>query len=430
MGFFSRKKRPEGHHAATGQKFDKPKNAGERQKKDWDDKGMIALIGQEAYDKMGTYDENTGGGTPIPKGKELEDYPDEKVYRAANQEDADEFRKKNPDFEKNGGIIRLDDQPRNADGTFGYNAQNKKSLKYKSRGVTVIEFLRGYVAQWYEEGKGNGDLITSRDGRYLLAFDMTMEELVNKCRSYIREGYTGRLEALAGKGDIVKAGNTPEKEKRNKDIAKKKRDAILANREDMAYSANSPVGKKVEHWHDVDLKDAANGRTTPTDPRQDPRKMWRRLPSDVDGDNSKPTNKPVQHRQPKPATPATTQPTQPTQSKAPTNAELAKMSNGRYTEQEIAEARAEGRLRKNSKGELRIKKKEEPKSSAPAAAPAKQERKAINWNDSANEKKARNIMDKVNKDALKTGKTYTLDDVKKAAEEGRIQKRDGKLVIL
>lgn len=222
-------------------------NAAQEAKKNWDDKGMRALIGNEAYEKLGTYEENTGGGTPLKEGERLESK--DNVYIASSQEDADEFRRKNPGFEENGGVIRHE-QPRNADGTFGYNSQNKKSLKYKSRGTTIPDFLVEYVAKWYKEGKGNDDLITSQDEEYLLAFDMTMEELVKSCRSYIDEGYTGRFEALAGKGDIIEA-DTQDKAKA-KENAQKKREAVLANRKNKAGEQgiekedyeNAPYGNK------------------------------------------------------------------------------------------------------------------------------------------------------------------------------------------
>ena len=367
-------------------------NAAQEAKKNWDDKGMKALIGNEAYDKLGTYEENTGGGTPLKEGEKLESK--DNVYIASSQEDADEFRRKNPGFEENGGVIRHE-QPRNADGTFGYNSQNKKSLKYKSRGTTIPDFLVEYVAKWYKEGKGNDDLITSQDEEYLLAFDMTMEELVKSCRSYIDEGYTGRFEALAGKGDIIEA-DTQDKDKA-KENAQKKREEVLSTRKNKAGEQgiekedyeNAPYGSKDALADYIRKRPELGGK-------------FRRMRKD------EPAAKPAAKPQEPVKTQAQPQPT--VDKKRPISDSRAARALG-VSEDEFKKAKAEGRLKKdNNTGRYVI---EQPK--APAAKPK-------SFSDADRNDALRNINDK----RLRAQKNpITIKEINRLIDEDRLEYRDG-----
>lgn len=74
------------------------------------------IFGKKQAQKIGTYMESTGGGTPLAKGEKLKDHPEAKRVK----------------------------QPRDEDGRFTYNSANAKPLKYgPSRGETVPPFLRG-----------------------------------------------------------------------------------------------------------------------------------------------------------------------------------------------------------------------------------------------------------------------------------------------
>ena len=195
-------------------------------KKFWNRAAEKSVLGKEAQDKLGTYDEAAGGGTPIEKG--------EKFTLVDNPEEADAIReaeKNLPDGQKSNIRVK---QPRNEDGTFGYNSQNRRGLRYKSRGTTIPDFLKEYVAMWYKEGKKGSDLITSQDADYMLAFDMTMDELIERSKYYLQK--EDMFSFLAGKGDIIhtkKADGTAKDEKeikRDLDVAKSKRDPIMAER--------------------------------------------------------------------------------------------------------------------------------------------------------------------------------------------------------
>lgn len=193
----------------------------------WKDNAERSAIGKEAQDKLGTYDEAAGGGTPIKKGEDF------KLVDNPQEADAIREQEKNlPDSAKTNIRVK---QPRNPDGTFGYNSQNRRGLRYKSRGKTIPDFLKEYVAIWYREGKTGEDLITSQDEDYMLAFDMTMDELIERSKYYLEK--EDMFSFLAGKGDVVytkKAGGEAKDDKeikRDLEVAKAKRDPIMAQRQ-------------------------------------------------------------------------------------------------------------------------------------------------------------------------------------------------------
>jgi hypothetical protein len=108
--------------------------------------------GNTPEDKIGGYKEAPGGGTPLAKGE-----------KAPNKEWVLENREM---------------QPRNPDGTFGYNSQNGKDLKYgPSRGVTVPHFLRGVELNFLEKGSKYIVKEGSQYATYILAINLTEQNV-------------------------------------------------------------------------------------------------------------------------------------------------------------------------------------------------------------------------------------------------------------
>lgn len=141
----------------------------------------------EASKKIGTYQESTGGGTPLAKGEKLKDHPEAKRVQ----------------------------QPRDEEGKFTYNSVNGKGLEYgPSRGTTVPPFLRGIKLTFCEPGtklKIDGD-----EGIKIkiMTIDMSVEEIVNACKYYVdsEEGFAGM-----GKGSSIdKMGRKSKEEKEAK----------------------------------------------------------------------------------------------------------------------------------------------------------------------------------------------------------------------
>lgn len=144
------------------------------------------LLG-ESSEKIGTYQEATGGGTPLKKGEKLKDHPEaERVM-----------------------------QPRDENGQFTYNSVNGKGLKYgPSRGTTVPPFLRGIELTFCQPGtklklEGEGGMKIK-----IMTIDMTVEEIVHRCKEYIEseEGFAGMGEGSS----ITKKGRKSKEEKEAK----------------------------------------------------------------------------------------------------------------------------------------------------------------------------------------------------------------------
>lgn len=113
-----------------------------------------AVAGDAAMSKIGSYQEATGGGTPIPKGEKLKDHPE--AHRVK--------------------------QPRDENGQFTYNSANAKTLKYgPSRGVTVPPFLRGVEMVWAVKAKTP---IVYEGSIYLAGRDITAKQFVNMFKEY------------------------------------------------------------------------------------------------------------------------------------------------------------------------------------------------------------------------------------------------------
>ena len=168
------------------------------------------VVGKEALDKIGTYQEAPGGGTPSKGGGRGAMKKDFKVVDS--KEEADAIRKSDPDAK-----IRYN-QPRDEDGQFTYNSANAKELVYgPSRGYTVPPFLRGVKLTYVEKGstlkvKDPEDM---RRMTYLLStINMSPEDIMIKCREYVKSenGFLGMGEGSA----IKKMGRKTDAEKAQK----------------------------------------------------------------------------------------------------------------------------------------------------------------------------------------------------------------------
>lgn len=141
-------------------------------------------LGKEALDKIGTYQEAPGGGTPLGKGQ-----------KAPSKEWVADHRKM---------------QPRDENGQFTYNSANAKKLEYgPSRGKTIPPFLRGVELTFAEKGQ----VLKTKDNekwKYSIStINMSVEEMVENCKNYIDNegGFLGMGEGstIDKKGRVSKA---------------------------------------------------------------------------------------------------------------------------------------------------------------------------------------------------------------------------------
>ena len=113
-----------------------------------------AIAGDSNINKIGTYQESTGGGTPLEKGEKLKDHPE--AHRVS--------------------------QPRDEQGRFTYNSANEKPLKYgPSRGVTIPPFLRGVSLTFAIKR----DTVINYNGlTHLAGINMTASQFIEKFKEY------------------------------------------------------------------------------------------------------------------------------------------------------------------------------------------------------------------------------------------------------
>lgn len=114
-------------------------------------KGLLTSKGEN---KIGTFKESFGGGTPLDRGEKAPDDAWKEAHRVK--------------------------QPRDAEGKFTYNSANAKELKYgPSRGITTPPFLLGLKMPNVIK-KGTATVI---DGKtYVIQSDMTLDEFIDKCK--------------------------------------------------------------------------------------------------------------------------------------------------------------------------------------------------------------------------------------------------------
>lgn len=129
------------------------------------------ILGQNK-DKIGTYLEAPGGGTPLAAGEKAPS----KAWVEANR------------------VM----QPRDADGKFTYNSANAKPLKYgPSRGTTIPPFLKGVKMTYAIKAK---DVIIGEKGKtYLAGIDMTANDIINAYKEWSGEGFKSLQGKLKGK---------------------------------------------------------------------------------------------------------------------------------------------------------------------------------------------------------------------------------------
>lgn len=166
-----------------------------------------ATIGKEALDKIGTYQEAPGGGTPVKGGGR--GAMDKNFKVVDSKEEADKIRETDPKAK-----IRYN-QPRDENGQFTYNSSNAKELVTgPSRGYTIPPFLRGVNIKFAEVGS---KIRTKEDGKLktlLSTVNMSKEALIMACREYVKEedGFLG----MGKDTTIEKKGKTSKAEKATK----------------------------------------------------------------------------------------------------------------------------------------------------------------------------------------------------------------------
>lgn len=137
--------------------------------------GLEKVIGQNAANKLGTFKEAPGGGTPLKGGQ-----------KAPSKEWVAEHR-----------VM----QPRDEDGKFTYNSANLKDLKFQpSRGKTIPPFLRGVRLTFAK--KKVGKYTVSGGNVYNVDINMTPEEFLESMQQYYNndeKGFKGMQTAAEGK---------------------------------------------------------------------------------------------------------------------------------------------------------------------------------------------------------------------------------------
>lgn len=164
--------------------------------------------------KIGNYNESTGGGTPIKKGEKID-------YHAKNSEDADRYRATHPS-----SVVRVD-QPRDEEGHFTYNSANKKTRRFEAHGngteaerdshkraaasskSQIPPWLRNVEATFAKKS-GRAALVQD-DKAYKLPEGMTLEEFVDGYKEYKADTGFGKvsLESIAkGRGGKISETTT------------------------------------------------------------------------------------------------------------------------------------------------------------------------------------------------------------------------------
>jgi hypothetical protein len=161
--------------------------ADKKNKKSWYELISSTKGGQ----KIGDYQESTGGGTPMKKGDKID-------YVADNPQEAEMYKKDHPS-----AIVRVQ-QPRNEDGQFTYNSANRRTLKYgPSRGETVPPFLLG-AKLTFAKKSGKGAFVTEAGKKYSLPEDITSAEKFVEVYKDVKDWLNGDAKGKGGKtGKVV-----------------------------------------------------------------------------------------------------------------------------------------------------------------------------------------------------------------------------------
>ena len=169
-----------------------------------------AIAGDSNIDKMGSFKESTGGGTPLGKGEKLKDHPE--AHRVQ--------------------------QPRDEEGKFTYNAVNGKELKYgPSRGTTISPLLKGVKLTLAIKK----DTVVNYNGlTHLAGIDMTSEEFIEAFRNY--DDLKKMLEETAER----KKGRKSNKEK---DFISKGEKGIIEKDGEVSHTIGN-IGNRATVYHD------------------------------------------------------------------------------------------------------------------------------------------------------------------------------------
>lgn len=150
-----------------------------------------AVVGKEGLDKIGTYKESYGGGTPLLRGEKAP---------------SKEWVKENRSL-----------QPRDELGRFTYNSANAKPLSTKtSRGTTTPPFLIGkqlYAIKNRDVLKAYSEEDMKKHEYVISTIDRSEAQLVESCKVYVDEyhGFSGMSE----NAQVKKKGRHSDKEKRS-----------------------------------------------------------------------------------------------------------------------------------------------------------------------------------------------------------------------
>lgn len=186
-----------------------------------------AVFGDKVADKLGTFKESTGGGTPIPKGEKLKDHPEAKRVS----------------------------QPRDEEGKFTYNAVNEKPLKYgPSRGETPVPIFDNVdLSQFVKKGEVT---VVDGDKRYKVVLNQSLEELMNNFRHYSKKRGFGEWSKEVG----TKKGRWSKDERTSQNLSKRMGGPVVVNKE----KVEERFTKKEEKPESKEKETPKQENTTPT----------------------------------------------------------------------------------------------------------------------------------------------------------------------
>lgn len=178
-------------------------------------KGLLTSKGEN---RIGTFDEGYGGGTPIEAGKKAPSDDWKEAHRVK--------------------------QPRDAEGKFTYNSANAKELKYgPSRGITTPPFLLGLKMPNVIK-KGTATVI---DGKtYVIQSDMTLDEFIDKCKDKLEMDKFAK-EIIGRKKGRKSEAEKEQMEKGEEGLVKKKgeEDFVVLTRYTTPKQITAMVNKKI-----------------------------------------------------------------------------------------------------------------------------------------------------------------------------------------
>lgn len=195
---------------------------------------LKSIIGEKAYNKIGTYEEYAGGGDVIEKGEDF------KIVD--NVEEAEEYREEHP-----GESVRVK-QPRLENGQFGHMVLNKRERKYEDRSETLPDFLQTpYVKLPMKLRKG--EIVTAEGRVYISQIKMPVEKVIALLFSY-QENEWKKLENAIAR---VKQGRRSKKEKES--LSESGSDVIFDNKEEGVRIAYDKGEKKFKPLEDSKISE-------------------------------------------------------------------------------------------------------------------------------------------------------------------------------